>query len=91
MLTQAQKKRIEAEEQHRAQIAETFRSMQGEQKYGVPAVLSLFIPGLGQIVKGQVGKGILIFIGTGIGYLMLFIPGLIIHIWQIADAYNTKI
>ncbi len=60
------------------------------QKHGVPALLSFFIPGLGQIVKGEVGKGILAFIGVGIGSLMLVIPGVIIWIWQIADAYNSN-
>lgn len=58
------------------------------QKHGVPALLSFFIPGLGQIVKGQVGKGILIFFGVGLG-MLLVIPGIIIWIWQIADAYNN--
>jgi TM2 domain-containing membrane protein YozV len=60
-----------------------------KQKHGVPALLSFFIPGLGQIVKGQAGKGILIFFGVGIGFVLLFIPGIIVWIWQIADAYNN--
>lgn len=59
------------------------------QKHGVPALLSFFIPGLGQIVKGEVGKGIFIFIGVGIGSLLI-IPGVIIWVWQIADAYNSN-
>jgi TM2 domain-containing membrane protein YozV len=59
------------------------------QKHGIPALLSFFIPGLGQIVKGQVGKGILIFFGVRIGLMFLVIPGVIIWIWQIADAYNN--
>ena len=59
------------------------------QKHGIPALLSFFIPGLGQIVKGQVGKGILVFFGVGIGLMFLVIPGVIIWIWQIADAYNN--
>jgi TM2 domain-containing membrane protein YozV len=78
------------EEPYRAEILATAQLMQSNQKHGLPALLSLFIPGLGQTVKGQVGKGILIFIGTGIAYVMLIIHGLIIHIWQIADAYNNK-
>jgi TM2 domain-containing membrane protein YozV len=59
------------------------------QKHGIPALLSFFIPGLGQIIKGQVGKGILTFLGVGLGLMFLVIPGLIIWIWQIADAYNN--
>lgn len=58
-------------------------------KHGAPALLSFFIPGLGQIVKGEVGKGIFIFIGVGIGSLLI-IPGVIIWVWQIADAYNSN-
>lgn len=89
-LTEAQKRRIVEEERHRAQIRETADLIRGDQKYGVPALLSFFIPGLGQMVKGQVGKGILILIGTIIGYCLFVIPGLIMHIWAIADAYNKK-
>jgi TM2 domain-containing membrane protein YozV len=58
------------------------------QKHGVPALLSFFIPGLGQIIKGQVGKGILIFFSVSLG-MLLVVPGIIIWIWQIADAYNN--
>ena len=59
------------------------------QKHGIPALLSFFVPGLGQIIKGQVGKGILTFIGVALGLLFLVVPGIIIWIWQIADAYNN--
>ena len=67
-------------------MADTITS---NQKHGIPALLSFFVPGLGQIVKGQVGKGILIFIAFPLGLLLLVIPGIIIWIWQIADAYNN--
>jgi len=60
-----------------------------KQKHGVPALFSFFIPGLGQLVKGQIGKGILFFFGTLIGLALLVLPGLIIWIWNIADAYNN--
>ena len=86
-LTEEQKRKIEEEEQYRQQIA-SVASPKTSQKHGVPALLSFFIPGLGQIVKGQVGKGIFAFIGVGIGIVMLVIPGVIIWIWQIVDAYN---
>jgi TM2 domain-containing membrane protein YozV len=59
------------------------------QKHGIPALLSFFFPGLGQIIKGQVGKGILTFLGVGLGLMLLVIPGIIVWIWQIADAYNN--
>jgi len=86
MLTEEDKIRIEEEEKLRASIS----SNNTIQKHGVPALLSFFIPGLGQIVKGEVAKGILIFIGFIIGLIMLAIPGLIIWIWQLVDAYNFQ-
>jgi len=36
------------------------------QKHGVPALLSAFIPGLGQLIKGQIIKAILIWIIGGV-------------------------
>lgn len=64
-------------------------------KHVVPALLSFFIPGLGQAVKGDFLKGILIFFGMGISYfLMLILVGFIIlpilFIWNIYDAYNSN-
>jgi TM2 domain-containing membrane protein YozV len=86
-LTEEQKRKIEEEEQYRIQLAAA-STHNAPRKHGVPALLSFFIPGLGQIVKGQVGKGILAFFGVGLGLFMLVIPGVIIWIWQIVDAYN---
>ena len=86
-LTEEQKRKIEEEEKYRLQVAATGMSPV-RQKHGIPALLSFFIPGLGQIIKGQVGKGIFTFIGFSIGIILLVIPGIIIWIWQIVDAYN---
>jgi len=62
------------------------------QKYGFPALLSFFIPGLGQLVKGHILKGILIWIIGGlIGFFFfwtIIIP-FIIWIWNVYDAYNS--
>lgn len=88
-LTEAEKRKIEEEERYRQQIASSVSTQHSAQKHGVPAILSFFIPGLGQIVKGQVGKGILIFIGVAIGLVFFVVPGAIIWIWQIIDAYNS--
>ena len=88
-LTEAQKRKIEEEEKHAVHLrAAMSDALKGNQKHGIPALLSFFIPGLGQMVKGEVGKGILTFVGFCIGIIFFIIPGVIIWIWQIADAYN---
>ena len=55
---------------------------------GIAGVLSFLIPGLGQMYKSQVGKGILFFIATVVGYFAFIIPGLIIHLFAIVDAVS---
>lgn len=54
---------------------------------GLAAVFSLLIPGAGQIYKGEILKGIILVILTPVGYLLLIIPGLFIHLYAILDAY----
>jgi TM2 domain-containing membrane protein YozV len=66
-----------------------------EQKHGIPALLSFFIAGLGQIIKGQVAKGILIMIAMIISTISIFILiGIIttpiLWIWNVYDAYNSN-
>ncbi|MFN8576096.1 MAG: hypothetical protein U0354_04505 [Candidatus Sericytochromatia bacterium] len=51
-------------------------------------IASIFISGLGQMLLGNVGTGILFLLGTMVGYALFIIPGLILHIWSIIDAYN---
>jgi len=46
---------------------------------GVAAVLSLVIPGAGQMYKGNVGAGIGWLVAVVLGYLLFVIPGLILH------------
>jgi len=53
---------------------------------GVAAVLSLIIPGAGQLYKGQVGAGLVFLVATAAGYLAFIVPGLILHIICIANA-----
>lgn len=53
---------------------------------GVAAVLSLFMPGVGQMYKGRVGEGVLWLIFTPIGYVLFILPGLILHIICIITA-----
>ena len=53
---------------------------------GVAAVLSLVIPGLGQIYRQKVGIGLLWLLGVVIGYMVLVVPGILAHVWCIYDA-----
>ena len=55
---------------------------------GVAAVLSFFIPGLGQIYNGQIGMGILLLFLTAALYFTIFL-GIILHLYLIYDAYTT--
>lgn len=59
---------------------------QQEWNPAVAAVLSFFIPGVGQIYKGDIGTGIIWLIVVIIGYIMLIIPGLILHLICIITA-----
>lgn len=49
-------------------------------------ILSLLIPGLGQMYKGQLLNGIAWLIITVIGYTSFVIPGLVIHLFCILGA-----
>lgn len=53
---------------------------------GIAAVLSFFIPGLGQIYKGQIFNGIAWLISVPIGYFFFVVPGLILHLFCIIGA-----
>lgn len=57
---------------------------------GVAALLSFIIPGAGQIYRGKIGKGILWLRLTIAGYFMLVVPGLIIHLICIYNAYDSE-
>ncbi|MEF2147229.1 zinc ribbon domain-containing protein [Aquilutibacter rugosus] len=57
---------------------------------GIAAVLSLVIPGAGQMYKGQVGAGIVWLVAVVIGYFLLVVPGLILHLLCILSAASGK-
>ncbi len=40
----------------------------------IAAIMSIVVPGLGQVVTGQVNKGIIMFVGCALGWLWLVIP-----------------
>jgi TM2 domain-containing membrane protein YozV/DNA-directed RNA polymerase subunit RPC12/RpoP len=56
------------------------RTLQREWSPGIAALLSFLIPGAGQIYKGSVVAGLLWFVMTSVGYLLLVVPGLILHL-----------
>lgn len=53
---------------------------------GVAIVLSFFIPGLGQMYRGKIGRGLLWLIFVPIGYFALVVPGLILHLLCIVNS-----
>lgn len=61
---------------------------------GIAVILSFFIPGLGQIYNGQIGKGILfIIIGFILALSMIVLIGFVLYpifwIYNMYDAYKT--
>lgn len=59
---------------------------QSQPSRGVAAVLSLIIPGAGQMYRGDIASGLLWLIGTVIGYCVFIIPGLILHFCCVVKA-----
>lgn len=53
---------------------------------GVAALLSFFIPGAGQIYKGNVGSGLLWLFFVILGYSIFLAPGIILHLICIVSA-----
>jgi TM2 domain-containing membrane protein YozV len=66
------------------------------QTHGVPALLSFFIPGLGQLIKGHVGKGLLtwgalsVSVVAGLALMLPFFAIPVVWIWSIYDAYRSN-
>ncbi|MCB1060574.1 MAG: zinc ribbon domain-containing protein [Calditrichaeota bacterium] len=54
---------------------------------GVAAVLSFFFPGVGQIYRGKILRGLIWMAAVAVGYFMLWIPGAILHLICIINAY----
>ena len=53
-------------------------------------IWSMMLPGLGQLMKGQVMSGIFWAIFTGGGYFAYFWPGLMCHVLCILDAAFSR-
>ena len=57
---------------------------------GIAALLSLIIPGAGQMYKGDVGAGVLWLVFVIFGYFLFIIPGLILHLVCIVNAASNS-
>lgn len=55
---------------------------------GVAAVLSVLIPGLGQVYNGRLGAGACWFLAAGFGYWAILVPGFLIHAASVWCAYR---
>jgi TM2 domain-containing membrane protein YozV len=69
--------------------AKTPGAGQGEKNPVLAALASFLFSGLGQVYNGNFVKGILIFFGTLIGAMIFTIPGIIVLVYGIYDAYTT--
>jgi hypothetical protein len=56
---------------------------------GIAAVLSVLIPGLGQVYTGRLLAGALWFLGTGFAYWAVLLPGFLVHALCIWSAYRS--
>lgn len=63
-------------------------SGQGSTGNVIAALVSFFIPGLGQLIQGRLGMAILMFVLAAV--LWFFALGWIIHLWAILDAALWK-
>lgn len=53
---------------------------------GVAAVLSLVIPGAGQMYKGQVVSGLCWLLMVVVGYAAFIVPGIVLHVCCVLGA-----
>lgn len=56
---------------------------------GIAAVLSVFLPGLGQLYSGRLLAGGLWFLATGFAYWAVLLPGFLVHGLCIWSAYHS--
>ncbi len=55
---------------------------------GIAAVLSVLIPGLGQVYGGRVIAGGIWFLATAFGYSAVLVPGFLINVFCVFSAYQ---
>jgi hypothetical protein len=56
---------------------------------GLAALGSFCFSGLGQVYNGQLRKGVVIFFGTIAGIILFIVPGIIVWIFGVGDAWLT--
>jgi len=56
---------------------------------GIAAVLSIFIPGLGQAYAGRLIAAGCWFVGTALAYSAVLLPGFLVHALCIWSAYHS--
>ena len=66
-----------------------------QKTYGLPALASFVIPGAGQLLKGDIGKGLGILAGYiaswfAMAIIIGFVTAPALWIWSIYDAYNAE-
>ncbi len=55
---------------------------------GIAAVLSVLLPGLGQVYNGRLLAGCLWFLAVGFGYWAVLVPGFLLHVLAVWFAYR---
>jgi TM2 domain-containing membrane protein YozV len=55
---------------------------------GVAAVLSVVLPGLGQVYNGRIFAGLIWFLFVGFGYTAILVPGFLLHVICVYCAYS---
>ncbi len=63
--------------------------MREEKNPTFAAGLSLLFPGLGQVYNGETGKGLLVLFLVLAGLLVMLIPGVVVWLFGIYDAWAT--
>lgn len=56
---------------------------------GIAAVLSVLLPGLGQVYAGRLVPGGLWFLATGFAYWAVLLPGFLVHALCVWSAYHS--
>jgi len=54
---------------------------------GIAAVLSVVVPGLGQVYTGRLAAGAIWFVATSFAYWAVLLPGFLVHAFCIWSAY----